>query len=110
MSYADRGKVEQETRRNCERLDILAPVAFNALEAQLEHPKSHGVAIDLSADGVFIQTHDHMNIDALVDLDVDLIQLHDHIKATGKVVRADNSGFAVQFRSRCRQLDKVKPF
>lgn len=109
MAYAENGKFERAQKRDCERVDVLAPVTFKPLETGGAQMESHGVALDLSADGIFIQTMDRVEKDTLVDIDVDLLQLHDHITATGKVVRTEESGFAARFRSRCERLDTVKP-
>ena len=108
MSYAARIRLDSGQKREYKRVDVLAPVVFKAMEGYLLRSESHGVALDVSPDGIFIQTSDPMNVDEMVDIDVNLIQIHEHIAATGKVVRSDDSGFAVRFSSRCERLDTVK--
>jgi len=99
-------------RRDLERIFVLAPVSCENLSwverrrlaGSLDAKEIHGVAIDVSPDGVFIQSKERPEENALVAVDMDFLQLGSHAIASGKIVRQDASGFAVKFDTLCNQL------
>ncbi|PLX42583.1 MAG: hypothetical protein C0608_02865 [Deltaproteobacteria bacterium] len=107
MSFFVRGEAREKSQRAFERVDVLAPITFRSLSGGILQPHSHGVVIDIAPDGIFVQTRTPPTADEWVGVDIDLIQLHEHIKAIGKIVRQTKNGFALKFGSRCVRLASV---
>ena len=110
MSFFVRGESRRKSQRTFERLYVLAPVTFRSLSGGILQPHSHGVVIDIAPDGIFVQTRTPPPTDEWVGVDIDLIQLHEHIKAIGKIVRHTKNGFAMKFGSRYVRLASVQSF
>jgi hypothetical protein len=95
--------------RDCKRVDIIAPTLVQVMWPSLRHSVVHGVATDIGPGGMFIVSENPVERDDLVAVNVDLVEFGEHVIESGKVVRSDETGFAVKFLYRCDRMDMVRP-
>lgn len=99
----------ERDERDWKRVDVVAPTLVQFMWPSEGKTLVHGIATDIGPGGIFVSTDTDADIDDLVSLDVDLVELGDHIIESGRVVRSEAGGFAVEFLYRCERLDQVRP-
>ena len=93
-------------KRKVERFDLHVETLLQVKDAKSKDRSQRLISRDISSDGVFLETGDPLPIGTEVDLSfiVSLNELNSHLKnkgvnisTSGKVIRADEQGFAVRF-------------
>ena len=93
-------------KRRVERFDLHVETLLQVKDAELKDRSQRLISRDISSDGVFLETGDPLPVGTEVDLSflVSLNELNSFLKnkvvnisSSGKVIRADEQGFAVRF-------------
>ena len=93
-------------KRKVERFDLHLETMLQVKSAESKDKSKRLISRDISSDGVFLETGDPLPVGTEVDLNflLSLNKLNSHLKnktvkisTSGRVIRADEQGFAVQF-------------
>ncbi len=82
-------------KRTIERFDLVLPACLKSAGAE----KCDTFTRDISSQGAFVQTASPLSLGEKVELVVTLPSGNNYLNATGKVIRVEQDGMAIQFNS-----------
>ncbi len=92
---------QRKEQRENSRVNCMLPVDYSTKDRVYRD-----FIQNLGNGGVFIETKDPLSVGKSISLTFSIPISQNHYKITGKIVRGEKNGFAVQFSKKLNQFDK----